>query len=138
MRKHKIIQLLVLIIALVPSLLMAQAVEKNSISLNLKYFNDNNITHHLLVQAKSKIDGKFQTIPNIPVQFYIGTEADKGNLLGKGVTNDRGEAVIEIPLTAKDAWLKSPNQNFLVVSTATKQFDAGQGDLAITKAKIKN
>ena len=137
MRKHKIIQLLVLIIALVPSLLMAQAVEKNSISLNLKYFNDNNITHHLLVQAKSKIDGKFQTIPNIPVQFYIGTEADKGNLLGKGVTNDRGEAVIEIPLTAKDAWLKSPNQNFLVVSTATKQFDAGQGDLAITKAKLK-
>jgi hypothetical protein len=137
MRKHKLIQLLVLIVLFVPSILMAQAVEKNSLSLNLKYFNDNNITHHLLVQAKSKIDGKFQTIPNISVQFYIGTEADKSNLLGKGITNDRGEAIIEIPPTAKAAWLKSPNQNFLVVSTATKQFDAGQGDLAITKAKLK-
>ena len=137
MKKHKIIQILLLIIALSPSILLAQAVEKNSLSLNLKYFNDNNITHHLLVQAKSKIDGKFQTIPNITIQFYIGTEADKRNLLGKRVTNDRGEAVIEIPPTAKDAWLKSPNQNFLVVSTATKQFEAGQGDLAITKAKLK-
>jgi hypothetical protein len=137
MRKHKFIQLLVLIIALVPNILIAQSVEKNSLSLNLKYFNDNNITHHLLVQAKSKIDGKFQTIPNIPVQFYIGTDADKSNLLGKGITNDRGEAIIEIPATAKAAWLKSPNQNFVVVSTATKQFDAGQGDLAITKAKLK-
>jgi hypothetical protein len=137
MRKHKFIQLLVLIIALVPNILIAQSVEKNSLSLNLKYFNDNNITHHLLVQAKSNIDGKFQTIPNIPVQFYIGTDADKSNLLGKGITNDRGEAIIEIPATAKAAWLKSPNQNFVVVSTATKQFDAGQGDLAITKAKLK-
>ena len=137
MRKHKLIQLLVLIILLVPNVLMAQAVEKNTLSLNLKYFNDNNITHHLLVQAKSKIDGKFQTIPNIPVQFYIGTETDKTNLLGNGVTNERGEAIIEIPATAKEAWLKSPNQNFVVVSSATKKFDEGKGDLAITKAKLK-
>jgi hypothetical protein len=137
MRKHKLIQLIVLVIALVPGILMAQAVEKNSLSLNLKYYNDNNVTHHLLVQAKSKIDGKFQQIPNIPVQFYITSDADKANLLGKGVTNEKGEALIEIPPAAKAEWLKSPNQNFVVVSTATKKFDEGRGELAVTKAKIK-
>lgn len=137
MRKHKLIQLIVLVIALVPGILMAQAVEKNSLSLNLKYYNDNNVTHHLLVQAKSKIDGKFQQIPNIPVQFYITSDADKANLLGKGVTNEKGEAFIEIPPAAKAEWLKSPNQNFVVVSTATKKFDEGRGELAVTKAKIK-
>lgn len=137
MRKHKIIQLLVLVIALVPSVLMAQAVEKNSLSLNLKYYNDNNITHHLLVQAKSKIDGKFQQIPNIPVEFYITSDADKANLLGKAVTNDKGEAMIEIPPTAKAEWLKSPNQNFIVTAAATKKFDEAKGELAITKAKLK-
>ena len=137
MIKHKIIQLLVLVIALVPSVLMAQAVEKNSLSLNLKYYNDNNITHHLLVQAKSKIDGKFQQIPNIPVEFYITSDADKANLLGKAVTNDKGEAMIEIPPTAKAEWLKSPNQNFIVTAAATKKFDEAKGELAITKAKLK-
>ncbi len=137
MRKHKIIQVLVLVIALVPSLLMAQAVEKNSLSLNLKYYNDNNITHHLLVQAKSKIDGKFQQIPNIPVEFYITTDADKANLLGKGITNGKGEALIEIPPTAKMEWLKSPNQTFVVTAAATKNFDDAKGELAITKAKLK-
>lgn len=137
MRKHKLIQLLVLVIALVPSILMAQAVEKNSLSLNVKYYNDNNVTHHLLVQAKSKIDGKFQQIPNIPVQFYITSDADKANLLGKGVTNEKGELLIEIPAAAKAEWLKSPNQTFVAVSTATKKFDEGRGELAVTKAKIK-
>jgi hypothetical protein len=137
MRKHNIISLLVLCIAMVPSILMAQAVEKNSLSLTLKYFNDNNRTHHLLVQAKSKIDGKFQNVPNISVQFYINNDADKSNLLGKGVTNERGMAIIEIPPTAKAAWLQSPNQNFVVVGTASKKFEEGRGELSITKAKIK-
>jgi hypothetical protein len=137
MRKHKTIQLLVLVIALVPSVLMAQAVEKNSLSLNLKYFNDNNVTHHLLVQAKSKIDGKFQQIANIPVEFYITSETDKANLLGKGITNEKGEAMVVMPPAAKAEWLKSPNQNFIVTAAATKKFDEAKGELAITKAKLK-
>lgn len=137
MRKHKFISFLVLCIALVPQFLMAQAVEKNSLSLTLKYYNDNNITHHLLVQAKSRIDGKFQNVPNIPVQFYISSDAEKANLLGKAITNERGMAMIEIPPTAKVEWLKSPNQNFVVIGAATSKFEEGRGELTVTKAKIK-
>ena len=137
MRKHKLIPILILIITFVPSILMAQAVEKNSLSLTLKYYNDNNITHHLMVLAKSKIDGKFQTVPNIPVEFFISSDADKANLIGKGKTDDRGQAIIEIPPSAKVEWLKSPNQIFVVVGAATKKFEEGRGELAITKAKIK-
>jgi hypothetical protein len=137
MRKYKIISLLFIAILFVPSILMAQAVEKNNLSLTLKYFNDNNKTQHLLVQAKSKIDGKFQQIADIPVQFYIGTETLPENLLGKGVTNDKGEAILIIPPQAKVEWLKSPNQNFIVASLANSKFEEGRGDLAITKAKLK-
>ena len=137
MRKHKLIRLLILIITFVPSILMAQAVEKNSLSLTLKYYNDNNVTHHLMVLAKSKIDGKFQTVPNVPVEFFISSDADKANLIGKGKTDERGQAIIEIPPSAKTEWLKSPNQNFVVIGSATKKFDEGRGELSITKAKIK-
>ena len=137
MRKHNIIQLLLLSILLMPYVIMAQAIEKNSLSLTLKYFNDNNKTHHLLAQAKSKIDGKFQPIAKLPIQFYIGTAPTAENLLGKGVTNDKGEVSLEIPPNAKAAWLASPNQNFIVVSAANDKFEEGQGELSIIKAKLK-
>lgn len=139
MKKHKIIQLLfIVVLGLVPSFLMAQdAIEKPTLSLSLKYYNDNNITHHLLVQAKSKIDGKFQNIENIPVKVYISSDSSKANLLGTGITNAKGDFLVAIPPTAKQEWLKSPNQNFVVVSTSTKKFDEARGELSVTKAKIK-
>jgi hypothetical protein len=53
------------------------------------------------------------------------------------ITNDKGEAVVVIPATVKMEWLKSPNQNFIVVSAATKMFEEARGEVAITKAKLQ-
>ena len=125
-----------MIIAL-PMLSKAQeAPEKPSLSLGLKYYNDNNKTHHLLAEAKSKIDGKFQKTPHINLSFYITDDANKENLIGTGVTDAKGEAVIILPEKARVEWLKSPNQNFVVVSKPTKLYEEAKGSLAITKAKI--
>jgi GDP-D-mannose dehydratase len=85
MKKYNIIQLLIVAVLLMPSMLMAQDVDKNNLVLTLKYFNDNNKSHHLLVQAKSKIDGKFQQIADMPVRFYIGLEPMVENLLGNSI-----------------------------------------------------
>ena len=137
MKTINIIGLFFILLVVLPELLLAQAVEKNTLSLTLKYYNDNNITHHLLVQAKSKMDGKFQKIAHISVQFYITNDADKKNLIGSGVTNEKGEYVVVIPAAAKIEWLKSPHQNFVVVGEATPKFDEGRAELAITKAKLK-
>lgn len=137
MKTNNILRLFFILMVVLPELLLAQAAEKNSLSLSLKYFNDNNVTHHLLVQAKSKIDGKFQKIAHIPVQFYITNDTDNKNLIGTGVTNEKGEYTLIIPPAAKVEWLKSPLQNFVVVGKATPGFDEGRAELAITKAKLK-
>jgi hypothetical protein len=118
-------------------MLIAQSEQKPTLSLTLKYFNDNNKTHHLLVQAKSKINGKFQQIEGAPVQFYITSDDNKQNLLGIAVTDDKGEAILVIPAAAKKEWLKSPNQNFVVVSTVSNMFEESRAELAITKAKLQ-
>jgi predicted cupin superfamily sugar epimerase len=118
-------------------MLIAQSEQKPTLSLTLKYFNDNNKTHHLLVQAKSKINDKFQQIEGAPVQFYITSDDNKQNLLGKAVTDDKGEAILVIPAAAKKEWLKSPNQNFVVVSTVSNMFEESRAELAITKAKLQ-
>ena len=139
MKKHNIFQLfLIAAILFLPTILLAQdAPEKPTLSLNLKYYNDNNISQHLMVIAKSKIDGKFQMIENVPVQFYISSDDNKHNLLGSAITNGKGEASVIISDNAKSEWLKSSNQNFIVTSVATKKFEAARGEVAITKAKIK-
>lgn len=139
MKKLNLFPILILVIlGLAPQCIMAQdAAEKPTLSLNLKYYNDNNISQHLVVEAKSKIDGKFQQIAHIPVTLYITSDASKDNLLGKGITNDKGQMELIIPSTARTEWLKSPNQTFVAVSAATKKFDEAKGELAITKAKLK-
>ncbi|MBY0480733.1 MAG: hypothetical protein K2Q21_05205 [Chitinophagaceae bacterium] len=134
MKKHSKIFLSAILLQLLVNAVFAQA-EKNSLSLSVGYFNSNNQTQYLIARAKSKIDGKFQMIPGISVSFYISTETPE-NLLGKAVTNDKGEALIFMPPKAKDEWMKSAKVGFLVSSASTKLFDEAKGSFDLTKAKI--
>lgn len=127
----------IILFILIPALLNAQADEKKTLVLGVKYYNDNNFSQHLVIEAKSKIDGKFQKIANISVKVFINNENDKNNLLGTGTTSERGELLILIPPAAKTEWVKSSNQTFVVVSSNSKLYDEARGELAITKAKLK-
>jgi len=137
MKMKNIFKLLVIVLAFFPTFLMAQAVEKNTLILGVKYFNDNNVTQYLVIEAKSKIDGKFQKIGNIPVHVFISNDSNKNNLIATGVTSERGELIVLIPPSAKAEWQKSNKQNFVAISANTKLYDEARAELAITKAKIK-
>jgi hypothetical protein len=128
---------LIIILGFLPIALMAQNPEKGTLVVGIRYFNNNNTTHHLVFKTKSKVDGKFKIIPDIKLTVYITSDADKANLLGTVITNDVGDAVLLIPPSAKNEWIKSPNQTFVAVSTATQQFEEARGELAITKAKLQ-
>ena len=82
MKMKNIFKSVLFFIGFLPSFLNAQSIEKNRLVLGLKYYNDNNLMQHLVVQAKSKIDGKFQKIENISVKVFINNEQDKKNLIG--------------------------------------------------------
>lgn len=132
-----VFKIIVLVVALLPQFLMAQALEKNTLVLGVKYYNKNNAAQYLVVSAKSKIDGKFQKVGNIVIKLYITTDADKNNLIGTGITTDRGEFILFIPPAAKTEWIKSATQNFVAVSTPTKLYDEARAEASIIKAKIK-
>lgn len=137
MKMKHIYKNLILILGFLPIALMAQKPEKENLVIGVRYFNNNNRTHHLVFKTKSKVDGKFKNISDIKLAVYITNDADKANLLGNVITNDIGDAVLLIPPSAKNEWIKSPNQTFVAVSIANKQFDEARGDLAITKAKLQ-
>ena len=132
-----VFKIIVLIAVLTPHFLMAQAVEKNTLVLGLKYYNDNNTAQHLVVSAKSKIDGKFQKIGNIAVKVFITNDSNKNNFIGAGITLERGEFILFIPPSAKTEWIKSATQNFIAISAANKLYDEARAETTITKAKIK-
>jgi len=137
MKMKHIYKNLIIILGFLPIALMAQKPEKGNLVVGVRYFNNNNTTHHLVFKTKSKVDGKFKNIPDIKLAVYITSDADKANLLGTVTTNDEGDAVLLIPPSAKNEWVKSPNQTFVAVSTATQQFNEARGELAITKAKLQ-
>ncbi len=137
MKMKNIFKTVLFLLGFIPTFLNAQAVEKKILVLGVKYYNDNNISQHLIIQAKSKIDGKFQKIGNIPVKVFINNENDKNNFIGTGTTTERGELLLLVPASAKTEWSKSNNQTFVATSTATTLYDEARGELAITKAKLK-
>jgi len=132
-----VFKIIVFIASLMPHFIMAQAVEKNTLVLGVKYYNDNNAAQHLVVSAKSKIDGKFQKIGNVAVKVFITNDSNKNNLIGTGITTERGEFILFIPPSAKTEWLKSSTQNFIAISAANKFYDEARAETTITKAKIK-
>ncbi len=109
---------------------------KNELMLNPGYFNDNNQLQYLKVNAKTKIDGKFRQVPDVAVSFYI-TDDMPAHLLGKAITNEKGEAVVFIPPSAREEWMKSAKPGFMVVSSASQLYDAAKATLDVTKARIK-
>jgi hypothetical protein len=109
---------------------------KQEVSLNLSYFNQNDQLQFLQAIAKTKINGKFQPVPGLNLQFYISDEQES-NLLGKSVTNEKGIATIYIPTTAKAEWMKSETREFLAKSEATDLYDATTATVEITKSKIR-
>jgi len=135
MKKHNYITIALLLFSCISIASYAQDA-KNDLLLSLSYFNNNNQTQYLTAHSKTKIDGKFQLVAGIPLSFYIGSESP-ANLLGKAVSNDKGEATILIPAAAKEEWNKTSKPSFIVASAATKLYDAAKANTDIVKAKIK-
>ena len=91
---------------------------------------------YLKAVTKTKVKGKFKLVGNIPVSFYIGSEGP-ANLLGKATTNEKGQASLLIPPSAKGEWNKSPKQSFLAISDSSKLYDVTKTSIDLTKSRIK-
>ena len=88
---------------------------KNDLMLSMGYYNNNNLTQYLVAHAKTKIDGKFQMVPDVAIKLYINNDSAATNLLGTAVTNDKGDAILMMPPSAKAEWMKSVKHTFAIV-----------------------
>jgi hypothetical protein len=135
MKKLKLIALTFVITLLATGISFAQ-VEKPKLLLGLGYYNDNNQIQYLKANTKAKINGKFKPVGGIQVKFYISSESPE-HLLGSAKTDEHGMAAVMITPVAKEQWNKSPKQSFLAVSDSSGLYDAANGSIELTKARIK-
>ena len=115
--------------------LHAQTGKKNLL-LTVGYFNDNNHLQYLKANAKTKVNGRFRPVSEVGLRFYIGADSAV-DFLGRGRTDDKGEAVVFIPATARARWVASVRQSFVVVSEPADSFDAAKGNTDIIKARLR-
>jgi hypothetical protein len=135
MKLYKIVTSLVLLTGFIIHPSMGQGT-KSELSLNLGYYNKNERLQFLQATAKSKIDGKFKPVAGLSVQFFI-TDEQESHSLGKSITDEKGTAVVFIPASAKEEWMKSETREFLVRSQPTALYDSTLATATITKSKIR-
>jgi hypothetical protein len=134
MKKHNL--LLAIFFSLGSFAASAQDTGKKDLTINVAYYNNNNQTQYITATAKTKVEGRFENLPGIPLKFYIESVADE-NLIGTAITNHAGIAQLFLPPAAQSAWAKSAAQSFIAVADESRQYNASEGDVAITKAKLK-
>ena len=126
----------ILFVTLCCCALTTPAQQKSELSMNLGYFNDNGRVQYLIANAKTRVNRKFHPQDSVPVRFFIGSDSS-GTLLGKSITNHRGDAVLFIPPAAKELWDRSTKQSFFAMADVSPAYTAGVATLDITKAKIE-
>ena len=138
MKRKNINKIIVLVLALLVAgafSVFAQDSAKNELVMNLGYFMNNNKVVYLMVNTKTKIDKKFQSVEGMVVHLYLDNDS-AANLIGKVITNEKGLAKAIIPPNLKTTWDGSSAHTFIGVSGTTKQFDETTAEAAITKTKI--
>ncbi|HAL81353.1 MAG TPA: hypothetical protein DCO83_03245 [Mucilaginibacter sp.] len=113
----------------------SQAPDKGSLSVAINYFNDNNKIPYVLVRVKTKVNGKFKTVPGIPLKLFLNKDS-AGLLIGKVVTNESGEATSFIPPSLKKEWSATIKHSFHASFMGNTKYDSTSADLTVGKAKI--
>lgn len=132
---NKIIITTLAVLLLSGGVAFAQTAEKGDVSIAVSYFVINNKVPYLGVKVKTKVNGKFQSVGDIKLKLFLDKDT-AGTLIGTVVTNEKGEASVNIPTSVKTQWGTSLKHTFLAVFEGNKKYEASKGDVTISKARI--
>jgi hypothetical protein len=128
----------VLSLGLATDRVKAQEAAKSPLVVAISYYTLDNKVPYLLVNAKSKVDGKFQPVKGAEIKLYLDKDSTGQGLglIGKLVTNEKGKAGTNIPPSLEKIWKASVNHTFIAVTDKTKKYDETNTELSIAKARI--
>jgi hypothetical protein len=113
----------------------SQTAEKGDLSIGVNYYITNNRVPYLVVKVKTKVDGRFKNVGDIPLKLYLDKDST-GTFIAKVITNERGEASAMIPSSVKKEWNTQSKHTFLASFDGDKKYSSAKGDLTVSRAKI--
>jgi hypothetical protein len=135
LHKYGIAGLLVFFAYLFIFPLYAQDSSAPNLNLGLTYFLSEVNTPFLGVSTRIKEGKKFLPVKDISVSIFMGQEVNN-RILGKVVTNEKGEAYLNIPPGFQQEWDSLSAFSFSAVSDSTGKYASTSAEASITKAKM--
>lgn len=108
---------------------------KAETSINIHYYVNNNSFQYLMIEAKLKINGRWQPLKAQVFQLYLDSNKAE-NLINKVMTDSGGKAKAIIPPGLKPRWDASSTHKFIAVAEGTSKEEETTAESEITKAKI--
>lgn len=133
--KLRIVILSVILILGIKAISFAQDSTASPVLLDLKYYVSDQQVPYVIVKTKTKKERKFLPVKDIPVSVFLNDESN-ASLLGKVVTNEKGEGKVIIPASFKSTWDSSSAFTFKATSEPVGKTAALSGELTIKKARL--
>jgi hypothetical protein len=108
---------------------------KPETSITIHHFVINNSFQYLQVDAKIKVNGRWQPLKRQVFQLYLDSNKAE-DLINKVMTDSDGKAKAIIPPGLKSTWDASSTHKFLAVAEGTFKEEETTTEAEITKAKI--
>lgn len=104
--------------------------------LGLGYFLPVNNVPYLKVSVNEKVERKLIPLKDINANVYLNEESETG-LLGKIITDRKGEGKIFITPAFKPVWDSASAFTFIAVTEANKDFESVKNEIQVTKARLE-
>ena len=108
---------------------------KPETSVTIHHFVINNSFQYLQVDAKMKVNGRWQPLKRQVFQLYLDSNKAE-NLINKVMTDSDGKAKAIIPPGLKSTWEASSSHKFIAVAEGTSKEEETITESEVTKAKI--
>jgi hypothetical protein len=108
---------------------------KPETSITIHHFVINNSFQYLQVDAKVKVNGRWQPLKRQVFQLYLDSNKAE-NLINKVMTDSDGKAKAIIPPGLKSTWGASSTHKFIAVAEGTSKEEETTTESEVTKAKI--
>jgi hypothetical protein len=108
---------------------------KPETSVTIHHFVVNNSFQYLQVEAKIKVNNRWQPLKRQVFQLYLDSNQAE-NLINKVITDSDGKAKAIIPPGLKSTWDASSTHKFIAVAEGTFKEEETTTEFEITKAKI--
>jgi hypothetical protein len=92
---------------------------------------------YLNVQTKNKIGKAFLPQGKVSIKIYLDKDADSASLVGKVVTNEKGETAISLPPKLASMWRQESSHTFYAHSDSSTDFDATSEEVSVTPARLE-